>query len=305
MSTRFKHFTHHLQRISTRFASTKKSKTIDKQSAALVSLIETQQTQSVDSFIDANGPIKNIQDAYKIQQNVSKILESEYGDKYEPFGYKVGLTASNVRSIWNMSEPVVSPFYNIFHGGNNRTVEKPQGLTIAIEAEFVFRIGETLNIESMDAVALDDVYPLIDCVYPGFELVDPHIIENESLFKVPIEYLISDLCWSGGLVIGSESRLRDLNCFSWKEYDDKELKDAAVELYVNNDQKGIGYGREVYDSPFNALLFVYNHLLKQAKTVKEGQYVTTGSVTGVTFVEKNDIAEGVFENIGDVELKLV
>ena len=122
---------------------------------------------------------------------------------------------------------------------------------------------------------------------------------------MPIQYLVADLCWTGGIVVGPASTVYDLKHASWKQYDQEELQRAAVELYVNGDQKGIGYGREVMGSPFNSLLSVYRFLLAKGETLKEGEYVSTGTVTGCTFMQKGDTAEGVFENLGDVELKLV
>ena len=291
--------------------SKKSNKSIEKHVKGLVDLIQSQKCETMDVFIDKYGPIKNINDAYDIQNNVCKILEQN--DETQ-FGYKIGGTAQNVRDIWNISEPFISPFYNVWHYLNNQTVEKEKGLTLGVESEFVFKIGTELNIDDKKGqqLTLDDIYPLIDCVYPGYELIEPRIVYkdnadelNRGILNLPIEILIADLCWTGGIVIGQESGLSDVGYSSWKEYDEKECRDAAVEIYINNQQEGIGYGREVLDSPFNSLLYVYNQLLKNEQTIKQGQYVTTGTVTGCVFLDKGDTAESVFENIGDVELKLV
>lgn len=303
-----------MQYVSKRFASKKKAtkKEIAQKSASIASLIDSQKSQTLESFIDTNGSITNVTDAYKIQQSVSKILESEHGEKYQRLGYKIGATSANIQSKFKITEPFVSPFYNILRSVNNQTAEKPQTLTVGVESEFIFKIGTTLNLDTFsndDALTLDDIYPLIHSIYPGFELIEPRIInkenDNASLLELPVEYLIADLCWTGGCVVGSESNLRDFGYRSWKEYHEQECRDAAVEIYVNSEQKGIGYGREVIGSPFNALLFVYNYLKANGETVQEGQYVSTGTVTGCTFLKKEDVAEAVFENIGDVEFKLV
>lgn len=284
---------------------------MDKRVNGLLSLIESQKSEKLKSFEDKFGAITSWEDGYSIQQNVCEILENEYSDKYQKFGYKIGGTSDAVASIWGISEPFVSPFYNTWHYLNNETAEKSKGLTLGVESEFIFKIGTNLNIDDInkDKLTLDDIYPLVDAIYPGFELIEPRIVHDDSdlnngIFNLPIQVLIADLCWTGGVVIGQESKLSDLGYSTWKEYDEKELRDAAVEIYVNNDQFGIGYGRNVLQSPFNALLYVYNHLLKQGKTLKEGELVSTGTCTGCTFLKKEDTAEAVFENIGDVELKL-
>jgi len=307
-----------------RFASRKQAKTKSNaniaKSAAIASLIDSSQTQSLQAFQEAYGEIKSVEEAYEIQRGVATILESEYDDKYQRQGYKVGGTASNIKSIWGISDPFLSPLYSVWHCVANHAVEKQKELTRGVECEFVFKIGATLDPQHLNAqttnLSLDDIYPLVECVLPGFELIDPRIVYDANIgrddeqyntanFKIPIEYLIADLCWTGGIVVGSESRLNDLGYVSWKEYDEQELREAAVEVYLNGDQMGIGYGREVLGSPFNSLLHLYNELLKQGQTIREGEYVSTGTCTGNTFLKEKDSVEGVFENIGDVELKLL
>jgi len=285
--------------LSRRYFGRKKKGNVERQSAALVALIQSQQTQSVSAFIDANGPISTMDEAMEIQSKVATTLEAEYPDTFKRMGYKVGGTNGP------SPEPFYGPFYDFWRCRGNEVKEKEQGLTVAVESEFVFRIKSTLNIEGMDEITMDDVYPLIDVVFPGLELLDPRIVADDDGKPIPLQYAVSDLCSTGGVVVGSESRLSDLGYRSWKEYDEQELREAAVEVYVDGDQQGIGYGREVMGSPLNALLFVYNALLKKGETIQEGQYVTTGTMTGKTFLDKGQSVEAVFENIGDVELKLV
>lgn len=289
---------HYLPR---RCFSGKQRGNVDRQSAALVSLIESQQTQPLSAFIDAVGTINTIDDAMQIQSKVSSILESEFPDKYQRMGYKVGNTSSL------SSDPFYGPFYNFWRCRGNEVKQKEQGLTVAVEAEFVFRIRSTLNIDGRDEIKMEDIYPLIDAVLPGMELIDRRIVSDEHSLSsnIPMEYVVADLCSTGGVVVGTELSISDLGYRSWKEYDEGELRDAAVEIYVDNEQKGIGYGREVMGSPLNSLLFVYNALLKKGETIKEGQYVTTGTMIGQTLLEKGQSAESVFENVGDVEIKLV
>jgi len=302
-----------LQNVSKRFASKKASKKqIEQMGISIASLVDTQTTQTMDAFIETNGAITNVTDAYKIQQATSQLLESQDNGKYKRLGYKIGATSAAIQSKFGITEPFVSPFYNTYRSVNNLAAEKEQGLTIGVESEFIFKIGKTLDLDSINhsnPLTLDDIYPLIASVHPGFELVEPRIINEQdnitSIMQLPVEYLIADLCWTGGCVIGSEVGLRELGYRSWKEYDEMECRDAAVELYVNSNQSAIGYGREVIGSPFNALLFVYNYLKQTGETLEEGMYVTTGTMTGCTFLNNGDVAEAVFENIGDVELKLL
>ena len=289
---------HYLPR---RCFSGKQKGNVDRQSAALVSLIESQQTQPLSAFIDAVGTINTMDDAMQIQSKVSSILESEFPDKYQRIGYKVGNTSSS------SSDPFYGPFHNFWRCRGNEVKQKEQGLTVAVESEFVFRIRSTLNIDGRDEIKMEDIYPLIDAVLPGMELIDRRIVSDEGSLSsnIPMEYVVADLCSTGGVVVGTELSISDLGYRSWKEYDEAELRDAAVEIYVDNEQKGIGYGREVMQSPLNALLFVYNALLKKGETIKEGQYVTTGTMIGQTLLKKGQSAESVFENVGDVENKLV
>ena len=170
-----------LQHISKRFAAKKKPTKIDTQSAGLVGLIESQKTQTVEAFADGFGAIKNVSDAYKVSSAACAILENEYADRYQRKGYKIGGTASNIQAMWNISEPFVSALHNVWHCRNNETVEKEQALTLGVESEFIFKIARTLDIENRDSVQLDDIYPLIDSVHPGFELIEPRIIAGYSL----------------------------------------------------------------------------------------------------------------------------
>ena len=287
-----------LERVSKRLIQSQAP--LYKQSEALASLLISKQTEPLQSFISKYGSITDVNHAYQIQNGMSSILESEHG--YTRKGWKIGCTAPNIQAMFGINEPFIGPFYDLWTEPNSA---KQKDITVGVEAEWVFKIGETLNIENKNNIELSDIYPLIECVYPGYELIELRMVHETDVFKTPIQYLISDMAWTGGVVIGDKMDCKDLGCESWMKYDTDKLREARVTAYVDGKEVGVGEGKQILGSPFNSILFLYNKLLAEGRTVQEGELISTGTATGLNVMEKGQTARSVFSDIGEVQFKFV
>eukprot|EP01084_Bolivina_argentea_P177156 306415_1 len=294
-----------LHQVSKRFIQ----KSYSRQSEALASLLISQKSaENFDSFVQKYGAITDINHGYEIQNEMCSILESQHG--FIKQGYKIGCTAPNIQAMFGINKPFCGPFYHKWIQNDiSKTLSKEKQLTLGIEAEWIFKIGDTLNINNKTDIELTDIYPLIECAYPGYELIDLRILKD-NIFSTPIQYLISDLAWTGGVVIGKQSTIKDLGYNSWKEYDEHKLRESKVIAYVgdnitNMKEVGIGYGKQILESPFNSIQFLYQHLLKQGKTVENGSLIATGTATGLNILEQNQIGKAVFDDLGTVQFQLV
>ena len=254
------------------------------------------ESHNVHSFVSQFGAISSLNDAYSIQYVVSQILETQHGFKRK--GHKIGATTETLQLLRGLTEPLASPFYNTY------SIHKEQ---IGIESEYMFRIGQTLNIEKIKQenreINIDDIKPCIIGIYPGFELIDPRIIDNDGyIFDLPAEYLVADLCAGAGILINEDMNM--MNNYKWNEIE-QGLIENKVELYFDDELIKTGPGKVVMgSSPLNVIQWLYNFLLKQNKTVNDGEIISSGTCTANVLLSKGQTAKAVFQGLGEVFFRL-
>jgi len=127
--------------------------------------------------------------------------------------------------------------------------------------------------------------------FPAIEFVDYRFADPRS---VPALDKVADHSSNGGFVMGKPVS-------DWRRLD---IKNLHVTLKVDGKvtwDKTIGHP---LGNPFIPLIAMPT-VMSQAGGIKAGQVVTTGTCTGMTYMEPGQHAEVIFEGLGSVEVTLV
>ncbi|WP_240953603.1 2-keto-4-pentenoate hydratase [Sphingomonas sp. G-3-2-10] len=137
----------------------------------------------------------------------------------------------------------------------------------AAEAEFLLRIGATPDPAKTD-YTLDEAAALIDAVHVGFEIASsPHPGINTGGPTVTV----SDFGNNYGLVVGPEvAGWRDQSFLKW-----------PISLSIDGIEVGNARAEDMLDGPFGAAAFLFSLAARLGFTLKPGQWISSGAVTGV------------------------
>lgn len=159
---------------------------------------------------------------------------------------------------------------------------------IGIEAELAFRVTRSLPVRAR-AYSEREVCAALGKMCVTLELVDTRL---KAWQQTSALWRLADNQISGGLVVGS----------GISDWQGRDLALQPVRLTVNGavlaDQRG---GHPLAD-PTRLLPWAVNHLVARNRGLAAGDLITTGSWTGMRFIEPGAEVVASFPGIGDVSL---
>ncbi len=165
------------------------------------------------------------------------------------------------------------------------------GETIGIETEIAFRLGRDLPPRGTP-YAREEVIHAIEAAFPAIELVTSRYT---NLATVPLLDSLADNISHAGLVIGEDVP-------DWRDMD---LAGLTVRQTYSGEVQVERAGGNPSGDPFTPLAWLANHLLEHGLQLEAGQVVTTGSCTGLLFVEAGARVTGGFVDFGEVSVDLI
>ncbi len=134
----------------------------------------------------------------------------------------------------------------------------------AVEAEIMLRIG----LDGADIDHIDDAVAAVDCVRFGIEIASsPYRAINEHGPAVTV----SDFGNNYGLLLGPEivpgASPASLH--------------GEVVLHIDGQQAGRGDATDMLDGPFGSVCFLSQLLAKRGRSLRKGDWISTGAITGV------------------------
>jgi 2-keto-4-pentenoate hydratase len=137
--------------------------------------------------------------------------------------------------------------------------------------------------------AREDVLAAVDALIPAFEIISPRF-QRLTVDHVP--QLVADFCGNGGAVFGTPRK-------NWRAHD---LPSHAVRLSIDGVKRQEGTGALVLGDPVNVLEWFVNALRVRGLAVIEGQFVMTGTMTGIHTPKPGETAVADFGDLGRVEV---
>ncbi len=166
----------------------------------------------------------------------------------------------------------------------------PADQQIGIETEIAVRFKRDLPPRGT-AYTLDEVLDAVDAAFPAIELVKSRYTDMRAV--TPLEGMADNVAHAG-FVHGADVA-------NWRSFDLKSLKVKQVCGGVTQVER---IGGNPSGDPLVPLLWLANHLHQFGLHLQAGQIVTTGSTTGLIFVDSQQKVVSSFEGFGEVSVDL-
>ena len=233
---------------------------------------------------------KNNKEAYTIQNAlVDKYLLAN--KKNIVIGMKIGCTNKEAQEQLNINEPFYGNIFSFYSSKSNCSLNITEFFKPFIEPEFSFKINKKLDI-SKAPHTYEAVYKCIDLVLPSIEIVDSRF---EDWTIAGIDNIIADNAANAYWIHGDEVYNLDLFNFN----------DHPVLLYINNKIVHRGNSNKVLNNPIHSLTWLINTLAQQGKNLDKNTYISTGTCTPATPVNKGDKICADFGKLGKVKFNFI
>ncbi|HYZ25623.1 MAG TPA: fumarylacetoacetate hydrolase family protein [Geminicoccaceae bacterium] len=186
------------------------------------------------------------------------------------------------------AEPIMAPIFEGLVHGSPALLEAARFHRLGIEAEIAYRLGCDLPVRERPYTR-DEIVAAVAAILPAIEVVDSRLAGGEDLDPL---WKLADNQINGGLVVG---RVID----DWRRIDPMTL---PVVLTVDGEVAASGEGGNTAGDPLRLLVWMANNVGDHCDGLRAGQIVTTGSLTGLRFVEPGAHVAAEFAGLGRVEV---
>jgi 2-keto-4-pentenoate hydratase len=217
----------------------------------------------------------SMEEAYFVQSRLS-LAYGEVG------GWKVGAATAE-------ATPMCAPMPRAWMGSSGSILSKTMHRFRGLEAEIAFLMGKDLPAREKP-YSMGEVVAAIASCHPAIEVL-------ESAFEDPMEapalWRTADLQTHGGFVFGAA-------CGDWESVDFlKETVTLDADGVLRVEQTGSNTAGDL----MRLLPWLANEGAARTGGLKAGQWVTTGSWTGVSYGTADSQVEVRFSTVGEVHLR--
>lgn len=201
----------------------------------------------------------SISDAYTIQRRNTQ-LRLNAGERI--VGRKVGLTSAAMQQQLGVDQPDFGVLFEAMVLPSGSDVALSELVAPRIEAEFAFRIAESLSHE----VDQQSVMDAVSHVMLALEIIDSRV----SDWQIGIGDTIADNASSARVVVGPEVPATPALLAS--------LPEIVLELQADGEPLTSGAGSAVMGHPLTAVVWLLNALAQQGDGLRSGDIVLAGAV---------------------------
>ena len=245
-------------------------------------IVEARKSLTALEDLTGAAAVATLEDGYRIQAAVTKRWDDEIA------GWKVGATAKQVQQLFGVSEPAYGPVFRRTVFQSPARVPARDFLHRMLESEFAFRFGKDL-LPRPTPYSRDEIVASVDALIPAFEIVSPRF-NRLTVDKFP--QVVADFCANGGAILGTAVE-------DWRGID---LPAHAVKLFIGGTLRQEGLGAATLGDPLNVLEWFVNKFSAQGQTLSRGQFVLTGTMTGIHTPETGQTAVADFGDLAKVEI---
>lgn len=158
-----------------------------------------------------------------------------------------------------------------------------------IECEIAFRMGRSLPERRGALFGRDELAASIDSACAAVEVLHSRLPGG---LNSPRSALLADMLSNGALVVGAP----------WDRWSNIDFTTIAVEFAVNGKVVMSRRGGLPSGDPLGGVVALANHLARRGTPLLAGQYITTGSYTGVHLASPGDEMAVSFEGFSELRL---
>ncbi|MEM7278968.1 MAG: 2-keto-4-pentenoate hydratase [Pseudomonadota bacterium] len=222
----------------------------------------------------------SLEDAYAIQSaSINRWPDSI-------LGWKVGMIPEEYRSrlgAERLSGPIYKPSVFFIDTGGARSMAIYSGGFAAVEAEFVLKIGQTIEPVTRE-FSDDELAGLISAVHIGAEIASSPMADVNKLGPCCV---VSDFGNNAGLIVGPEIP-------GWRSLPAESL---IASVSVDGELVGKASASAIQGGLHQVLRYLINLCAVRGLTIEEGTLISSGAVTGiheVTAASRAQVDFGVF-----------
>lgn len=224
---------------------------------------------------------ETLEAAYAIQAEAIALWDAPI------LGWKVGRIPRDMIAQLG-TDRLAGPIFQVSNPWSTDAPERPvfEGGFAAVEPEFMLRVG---RLPTEPTITNAEAEACIDCVRIGLEIASSPFsgINDHGPFVT-----ISDFGVNHGICLGPEIPM------------DSHFRDWTVSTAVNGLVVGEGRGRDMLDGPFGAARFLFELAAMGALSLKAGDWISSGAVSGVHRVTPGATVEARFGDRHRLGLKI-
>jgi len=251
-------------------------------------MLAARENQEQIPYLTTTYGMFSMTEAYEIQTVLSKRLTGTLGNVA---GYKVAYASKAAQEQFGVDEPACGPLFSLGRLPNGSKLPAAEIMEVTLETEVAFTIGKPLYraIES-----IEELKKYVKWVHPAFDIGDYRFTSGKGT-PTPQDMIASGV---GGhfYTLGPAVAPDSLDV------------DAAILKLARNDSLIVeSAATNVMGSPWNSLLWLANHLVKQGGGLKPGDIVLTGTAAPAYKAKASDMKgsyEGDCGALGKVTLTI-
>lgn len=245
-------------------------------------LMEAERTKAAIPPFTEQYSEMTVTDAYNVQLQVVK---SKLATGRRIIGKKVGLTSKAMQTMLNVNEPDYGHLLDDMEVEDGGIVQLADMLAPRIEAEIGFILNRDL---SGPDVTFIDVLLATKWIVPTLEIIDSRIED----WKIKLIDTVADNGSSAKVVVGRNKAA----------IDHIDLRDLGMILFKNGEQIATGAGAAALGHPAHAIAWLANKLSEFGISLKAGEIILPGALSGAMAVQAGDRIEARFGSIGTVSV---
>jgi 2-oxo-3-hexenedioate decarboxylase/2-keto-4-pentenoate hydratase len=220
---------------------------------------------------------------YRVQDAVHIMLAADVGPLV---GYKIGCTSAVMQHYLGIPHPCGGGVFAKGVHNSGVALSHRDFIRVGVECEIAVRLSRDLA-PSGTAFTADSVAGAIDAYHPAIEIVDDRYADWQT---IGAPTLVADDFFAAACVLGAPvSRTAA-----------PDLLNVIGRAFINGVEAGRGTGADVLGHPHAALAWLANHLAAEAKHLRAGQIVLTGSLVKTLWLNAGDKAVMELSGLGTV-----
>lgn len=204
-------------------------------------------------------------------------------------GWKIAAAKPAAQQNLGSDSPVYGRVFAPFVHTSPATVEHAELASPMPEIEYQVRLGADLP-PRVQPYSVDEVTDAVASMHIGFELAECRFVRDDAY--PPLPAFLADGAGSGRLVTGPEI----------EDWPNRDIPGQEVTLSINGSPSRQGTAAAALDHPIVPLTWLANELSRAGLGLAAGQWVTTGTLTGVVPPKPGDTYVGDFGQFGSVTL---
>jgi 2-keto-4-pentenoate hydratase len=249
---------------------------------AAARLLEAEKSKQAIPPLTETYPGITVDEAYHTQL---EIIRRRAEDGAIVVGKKIGATSKAIQNMFGVHQPDYGHLLNDMMHTEGEVISLENFIQPKVEFEIAFKLKKELKGPN---VTVMDVIEATDYIAPAIEIIDSRIGD----WKIAFEDTVADNGSSAAAVIGGKPT----------GLDGIDLTHIGMVAYKNGEMIDSGAGAAVLGSPLRSVAWLANSLGNYGVSLKAGEIILSGALTGAVEAEDQDTFTAEFDQIGSVSV---